>query len=264
VVPTDILERFGADAVRWRAAMSRPGLDSPFDESQMKVGRRLAMKLLNAARFALMQAEPRGAITEPLDRGMLTALAALVEESTEQLEAYDYARVLERTETFFWAFCDDHLELVKSRRYGDVGAEGAASANSAMLVALSGLLRLFAPFLPFVTEEVWSWWQRGSIHRAPWPTSGEVLQAIGGGDRAALEARAATQAALADVRRIKAMLKKPVKAVIATAVLPRKFEGLTPARRDFLAATHIRDLQFADVQESQLEFAEEPPPELRP
>jgi valyl-tRNA synthetase len=230
----------------------------------MKVGRRLAMKLLNAARFALMQAEPRGPITEPLDRGMLTALASLVRESTEQLDAYDYARVLERTETFFWAFCDDYLELVKSRRYGDFGADGAASANSAMLVALSALLRLFAPFLPFVTEEVWSWWQPGSIHRASWPTPDEVLQSIGGADTQSLAVREATQVALADVRRIKSMLKKPVKAVIATAALPRAFEGLAPAQRDFLAATHIRDLRFADVGESQLVFEEEPPGGPRP
>jgi valyl-tRNA synthetase len=264
VTPMALLEEHGSDGVRYWAASGRAGTDTTFDPGQMKVGRRLAMKLLNAARFALMQAEPRGPITEPLDRGMLTALAALVQDSTEQLESYDYARVLERTEAFFWAFCDDYLELVKSRRYGDFGPDGAASANSAMLVALSVLLRLFAPFLPFVTEEVWSWWQRGSVHRAPWPTAEEVLRAIGGADESALGVRAATQAALADVRRIKSMLKKPVKAVIATAALPRTFEGLVPARRDFLAATHIRDLQFADVAESQLEFGEEPPTEQRP
>jgi valyl-tRNA synthetase len=205
-----------------------------------------------------MQAEPRGPITEPLDRGMLTALAALVSDSTEHLESYDYARVLERTETFFWAFCDDYLELVKSRRYGDFGVDAAASANSAMLVALSAMLRLFAPYLPFVTEEVWSWWRRGSVHRASWPTSAEVLQPIGGRDEGALAVREATQAALADVRRIKSILKKPVKAAIAHAVLPRAFEGLEPARRDFQAATHIRELRFSDESESQLEFAEEP------
>jgi valyl-tRNA synthetase len=258
VTPMALLEEYGSDGVRYWAASGRSGTDTTFEPGQMKVGRRLSMKLLNAARFALMQAEPRGPITESLDRGMLTALAALVAESTEQLQGYDYARVLERTESFFWAFCDDYLELVKSRRYGDFGPEGAASANSAMLVALSTMLRLFAPYLPFVTEEVWSWWRPGSVHRAAWPTKEEVLQPIGGADEAALTVREATQAALADVRRIKSMLKKPVKAVIARAVLPQTFAGLEPARRDFLAATHIRDLQFGDIADSQLEFAEEP------
>ena len=258
VTPMSLLQEHGSDGVRYWAAGGRSGADTTFDPGQMKVGRRLAMKLLNAARFALLQAEPRGAVTEPLDRGMLTALAALVTESTEHFAAYDYARVLERTETFFWAFCDDYLELVKSRRYGDFGPEGAASANSAMLVALSALLRLFAPFLPFVTAEVWSWWRPGSVHRAAWPTPSEVLDPIGGRDDAARGVRDATQLALADVRRIKSMLKKPVKAVIADAVLPRAFEGLEPARRDFVAATHIRALRFDDVAESQLVFAEEP------
>jgi valyl-tRNA synthetase len=189
---------------------------------------------------------------------MLSALALLIDDATAQLEAYDYARVLERTESFFWAFCDDYLELVKARRYGDFGPEGAASANSAMLVALSSLLRLFAPYLPFVTEDVWSWWQPGSVHHASWPTPEEVVEPIGGADASALSVREATQLALADVRRIKSVLKKPVKAVIARAVLPRAFEGLLPAERDFRAATHIRELVFDDVTESQLVFAEEP------
>jgi valyl-tRNA synthetase len=258
VTPMALLEEHGSDGVRYWSASARPGTDTAFDPGQMKVGRRLAMKLLNAARFALMQAEPRGPIIEPLDRGMLTALALLVDESTANFEAYDYARVLERTEAFFWAFCDDYLELVKARRYGDFGHEGAASANSAMLVALSALLRLFAPFLPFVTEEVWSWWQQGSVHRSTWPTSAEVLQSIGGRDDAALAVREATQTALADVRRIKSMLKKPVKSVVTRAILPEAMAGLRPAARDFCAATHIRDLQFTSVEEAQLEFAEEP------
>ncbi len=258
VTPMTLLQEHGSDGVRYWAAGGRSGADTTFDPGQMKVGRRRAMKLLNAARFALLQAEPRGAVTAPLDRGMLTALAALVTESTEHFDAYDYARVLERTETFFWAFCDDYLELVKSRRYGDFGPEGAASANSAMLIALSALLRLFAPFLPFVTAEVWSWWRPGSVHRASWPTPSEVLDPIGGRDDGARAVRDATQLALADVRRIKSMLKKPVKAVIADADLPRAFAGHEPARRDFVAATHIRALRFDDVAEAQLVFAEEP------
>jgi valyl-tRNA synthetase len=258
VTPLGLLEEHGSDGVRYWAASGRPGADTAFDVSQMKVGRRLAIKMLNAARFALLQAEPRGAITEPLDRGMLTALSRLVADATTQLEAYDYSRVLERTEQFFWAFCDDYLELVKSRRYGDFGPDGAASANSALLVALSTMLRLFAPYLPFVTEEVWSWWQAGSVHTARWPEAAEVVEPIGGADDQALAARDATQAALAEVRRVKSLLKKPTKAVIAKAVLPRSYEGLGPASRDFKAATHIRELEFADVAEAQLEFADEP------
>ncbi len=258
VTPMALLEEHGSDGVRYWSASARPGTDTAFDAAQMKVGRRLSIKILNAARFALLQAEPRGPITEPLDRGMLTALAALVDESTAQLEAYDYARVLERTESFFWAFCDDYLELVKGRRYGDFGSDAAASANSAMLVALSTLMRLFAPYLPFVTEEVWSWWRQGSVHRAAWPTAAEVVAPIGGPDQDAFNVREATQHALAEVRRIRSLQKKPAKAVIARAVLPAPLGGLQPAARDFQAATHIRELTFGDVAEAQLEFAEEP------
>ena len=133
-----------------------------------------------------------------------------------------------------------------------------------MLVALSTLLRLLAPYLPFVTEEVWSWWRPGSVHRATWPTAEEVVGPINGADAQAFTTREATQGALAEVRRIKSILKKPTKAVIAKAVLPAAYRGLGPASRDFQAATHIRELSFADVAEAQLDFAEEPvAPETR-
>jgi valyl-tRNA synthetase len=171
--------------------------------------------------------------------------------------------VLEQSERFFWSFCDDYLELVKGRRYGDFTPEGAASANSAMLVALSTLLRLFAPFLPFVTEEVWSWWRPGSVHKASWPTAAEVVAPIGGHDANAVQVFAQTRAALGEVRRIKALEKKPVKAVIERAVLPARYESLKPASQDLQAAAHIRDLSFAQLEEPQLTFAAEPIAEPR-
>ena len=170
VTPFALLEEHGSDGVRYWAASGRPGADTMFDAGQMKVGRRLAIKLLNASKFVLAKAEPRGTITDVADRAMLANLAKPVDAATEPLfEGYDYTPALERSESFFWFFCDDYLELIKARRYGDHGEAGAASANSAMLLALSTLLRLFAPFLPFVTEEVWSWWKTGSVHRAAWP-----------------------------------------------------------------------------------------------
>ncbi|GHG13727.1 MULTISPECIES: valine--tRNA ligase [Amycolatopsis] len=173
VTPAELLERFGSDAVRYWAASARPGVDTAVDEGQMKVGRRLATKLLNASRFVLGLGVPMpGAVaTEPLDRALLAALSAVVSSATAALEALDYARALQAIETFFWTFCDDYVELVKGRAYGDRGPEAAQSARAALVTALSALLRLFAPFLPFATEEVWSWWRPGSVHRTDWPTA---------------------------------------------------------------------------------------------
>ncbi len=175
VTPIDLLEQFGSDAVRYWAASGRPGTDTAFDEGQMKVGRRLAIKLLNASKFALGMGDLVAAldapVTDPLDQAMLARLADLVDDCTAAFDDFDYARALERTEQFFWIFTDDYIELVKNRAYGSAGDAGAASAQAALARSLDTLLRLLAPFLPFATEEVWSWWRGdASVHQSSWPT----------------------------------------------------------------------------------------------
>jgi valyl-tRNA synthetase len=154
VTPIEHLERHGADAVRYWSASARLGIDAAFEEQQIKVGRKLAIKILNASKFVLTLEHPEGEVADRLDRSMLTQLAGVLEHATAALEDYEHARALELVERFFWGFTDDYLELVKGRAYGSFGQEAAGSAIGALRLALSVLLRLFAPFLPYVTEEV--------------------------------------------------------------------------------------------------------------
>jgi valyl-tRNA synthetase len=268
VTPMGLLEEHGADGVRYWAASARPGTDTAFDPAQMKVGRRLAIKLLNAAKFVLGRSEPRGAITHPLDAGLLTNLAVLVREATERLEQdYDYAWVLQHTEAFFWDFCDNYLELVKSRRYGDFGEAAAGSANATMLVALSVLQRLLAPYLPFVADEVWSWWQGGSVHAAPWPTEAEVLEAAGGTNPDAYALYLKTTEVLAAIRK-----KKSERSLSAGAFLDRVVvrcggeleQTLKPALADLQAASRADAIEFvADAAFDVEVFPKPAPPQER-
>ena len=267
VVPTAILDRFGADAVRWRAASARPGVDSPFDEAQMKVGRRLAIKVLNASKFVLgtLAADVRSGdapvpgldeVTRALDAAVLAGLAAVVEEATAAFEGYDYTRALEVVERFFWSFCDDYLELVKERAYGC--DEGATSAQAALAAALEVQLRLLAPFLPFVTEEVWSWWRTGagpSVHRAPWPTAEELAvpvpgSGVGGAGHEVLQVAAAV---LAGVRKAKSEVQVSQRTEVASAVVSVPVDqraDLEAALEDVRAAGRVRSLRVVEAADA--------------
>jgi valyl-tRNA synthetase len=237
VTPMDLLDRYGSDAVRYWAASGRPGVDLAFDENQLRVGRRLATKLLNASRFVLGFGAPAGEPTEPLDLAALASLSTVVGVATDALAAYDHTGALVATEAFFWRYCDDYIELVKERAYREGPA--ADSARAALRTALSVLLRLFAPFLPFVTEEVWSWWRSGSVHRSAWPTREELPA---GGDAAVFDTVAA---ALSQARRAKSERRLSMKSEIPAASVHgtgEELARLARARADFLAATHITSL----------------------
>ena len=264
--PEGMLQQHGSDAVRYWAASARLGTDAAFDTGQMKVGRRLAIKILNASKFVLgfpfdasAEADDCGAenchhallplVTNPLDASMLAQLAAVVNRATSGFDTYDHTRALEVSETFFWSFCDDYLELVKDRAYGE--GEGARSAQAALRIALDVLLRLFAPFLPYATEEVWSWWRSGSVHRQVWPQASEVELPGGNGDPAVLDS---VSEALAGVRKAKSDAKVGMRAEVESVTIAAPsavIDQIRAGEADLVAAGRILAHTYAASEQGQ-------------
>jgi valyl-tRNA synthetase len=242
VTPMELFEQYGSDAVRYWAASGRPGTDLAFDAGQIRVGRRLATKLLNASRFVLgLDSSGASTAITALDRAMLAALSGVVAAATSAFEGYDHTTALTATEAFFWTFCDDYIELVKERAYG-AGA-GASSARAALVTALDVQLRLFAPFLPYATEEVWSWRAdaAGSVHRSSWPAVDSLDH---GGDAGLLsligEALGRVRRAKSE-RRLSMRVEVPLVEVRGT---PEQLRRLAEAEADLRSAGRIADLKL--------------------
>jgi valyl-tRNA synthetase len=252
VVPNDLLDEHGSDAVRYWAASARLGTDAAFDVGQMKVGRRLAIKVLNAAKFVLSFETSADAaeISEPIDRAMLSALSEVVEQAGKAFQSYDHTKALEVTETFFWNFTDDYLELVKERAYGkETTPQAQASAVLALRIALHTQLRLLAPFIPFATEEAWSWWQEGSIHRSAWPEATELAGFTKGQASSMLQS---ASDALMGIRKAKSDQQLSMKAEIASLVIKApagKLEGLKALEADLRAVGKIDSITYETGEE---------------
>jgi valyl-tRNA synthetase len=252
VVPNDLLDEHGSDAVRYWAASARLGTDAAFDVGQMKVGRRLAIKVLNAAKFVLSfeTSSETKEVTEPIDRAMLSALLEVVTQAGRAFEGYDHTKALELTETFFWNFTDDYLELVKERAYGqDTTPAAQASAVLALRIALHAQLRLLAPFIPFAAEEAWSWWQEGSIHRSSWPKASEIDGFTNGESPSML--RSASEA-LMGIRKAKSDQQLSMKAEITSLTInapQEKLQELKQLESDLRSVGKIETIAFETGEE---------------
>ena len=260
VTPMDMLDEYSSDAVRYWAASGRPGTDTAFDIGQMKIGRRLAIKLLNASKFALTLSQlssdldrtniTAATIVEPVDQALLAKLALTVESATKAFEEFNYAKALDATETFFWEFTDDYVELVKERAYGETEGVNSESARATLLITLDTLLRLFAPFLPFTTEETWSWFNNDSIHTSHWPDSDTLRAVAPSGNIAALAT--ATQA-LRMIRKAKSEAKLSMRAVVSVAVFtgtPEMLKHLDSVATDLKAAGSIEELETVSAPDA--------------
>ena len=249
VTPMGLLEKYGSDAVRYWADSARLGADATVDDGQFKIGRRLAIKLLNASKFALSMAGASGElhlepsrVTVPVDAAVLATLSDVIESATKSLKDYDHASALEETETFFWTFCDDYIELVKERAYnadGKWSAAEAESARSTLALVIDAVVRLFAPFLPFTAAEVWSWYREDSVHTAPWPSGAPYLETGVPGDTALLET---VSEALIQLRRVKSEAKASPRTpyLQVTLSVPEKdVEAIQAVEQDLKAATRV-------------------------
>ncbi len=248
VTPADMLETHGSDAVRYWAASSRLGTDAAFDPQnpkQIKIGRRLAIKVLNASKFVYSFEAPSTAldataVTHPLDVDMLAEVSRVVTVATAALNDYDHARALETTERLFWTFCDDYLELVKERAYGANGSEGQASFFFFFFFFIDVFLRLFAPFIPFATEEVWSWTHDGSVHSSAWPTPVTESEPSG--------LFSLVGEALIGIRRTKTDAKASQKSPVASATIAGP-ALLSQASDDLKSVGRIAELLFTESDE---------------
>jgi valyl-tRNA synthetase len=253
VTPMGLLDEHGSDAVRYWAASGRPGTDTAFDVGQMKIGRRLAIKVLNASKFALsLKAFTDGAaadVTEPLDRAMLSQLSTVVADATEAFESYNYTKALEVAEQFFWQFCDDYVELVKDRVYNDANAAGQKSGRLALGIATETYLKLFAPFLPFVTDEVWSWWKTDSVHNSQWPAAAQVAAFAHGADPKTMDA---VSSVVSQIRKIKSDAQVSMRTEISSAVITAPAAVLGLARNvasDLLIGTRVQSAEWVEGTE---------------
>ena len=179
--PQEVMDKYGADAIRYWAASSKLGEDFDYQEKDVLTGKKFITKILNAANFVFMNLQYQAKQPKLLetDRLFLIQLNKVIKESTEAFEDYNYSRAKLATDKFFWiTFADNYLEIVKNRVYNGTKEE-KASAFYTLYQAFLTILKLMAPITPFITEEIYHQHfkkheKAKSIHNESWPAEIKV------------------------------------------------------------------------------------------
>ncbi|WP_296126945.1 valine--tRNA ligase [uncultured Anaerococcus sp.] len=163
VDPIDVVEKFGADALRFTLITGNsPGNDMRYDEDKLLASRNFANKLWNASRFVLMNIDENDKLDENFgdlsleDEWILKRLNQVIEDVSKNLDKYEIGLAADRIEDFIWnEYCDWYIEFAKIRLYGD-DSEEKLQVKKVLLYVLKNMLILLHPFMPFITEEIYS------------------------------------------------------------------------------------------------------------
>jgi valyl-tRNA synthetase len=250
IEPQAILAKYSADALRYWAGSSKLGEDIAYQEKELVSGDKFVTKLWNAAKFTNMHLEGydyKGTSTETLDLWIHTRLAKTIKEATEAFDNYEYFRAKQAIEAFFWKdFCDNYLELIKSRMYEPKTPQQKKSAQHALYTSLSALVRLMAPFTPFITEEVYTLYLKQkeghkSVHLSNWPETPAM-------NEKAEQAGNIAVAVLAAVRKKKSEMKLSMKAPVKKLVIDTKID-ISGVIEDLKATTAAEKLELGKATE---------------
>src|SRR5713226_6472129 len=186
--PLEVIDEFGADALRFTLAIYAAGREIPLAKSRIQGYAAFANKIWNASRFALMHLDIELKSAKGIDRDelrtierwILSRLNHTTREVNKSLSGFRFDEAANTLYHFFWhEFCDWYIEMVKPVLLGKHGGEAdKQNARRGLLAVLDRSLRLLHPFMPFITEEIWQ--KLGglepSIIVAPYPIAEEVME----------------------------------------------------------------------------------------
>jgi len=265
IAPQAMIDKYSADALRFWAGGCKLGDDLPFQEKDLVTGKKTVTKLWNACKFALMHLEdytPGDAPDlEEVDKWILSEMNKLIAHCTESFDKYEYSRIKQEVDKFFWkTICDNYLEIVKDRLYNpdSRGKEARKSGQHTLYLLLLNTLKLFAPIMPFITEELYQVYFKQhegakSIHVSSWPVAEETDDSLKLVGETVLYAVDAARKAKTEKQ---VSLRTPIKKFVIKSKLSKvEFKKIYA---DIKAATNALELSFEQIPaESKIDFEHE-------